>query len=100
MEAILSLSLATASISFTVTETKIFKSFREWVKRNNFVLGELVSCGYCFCHWIAFILVAIYQPNLFEIWWILDYFLTALVIAWLASFQWVLMCRFMEKAGK
>jgi len=31
---------------------------------------------------------------------LLDYFLTALVIAWLAGVQWVLMCLLMDKAGK
>ena len=50
--------------------------------------------------WISFALVAIYQPKLFEYWFLLDYFLTALVIAWLAGIQWVLMCLLMEKAEK
>jgi hypothetical protein len=27
-----------------------------------------------------------YRPWLFEVWWLPDYFLTALVIAWLAAF--------------
>jgi hypothetical protein len=29
-------------------------------------------------------LVAIYRPRLFNAWWLLNYLLTALVIAWLA----------------
>ncbi len=94
------LSLAAASISFTVTETKLFRPFREWMKKRSVFLGKLFSCGYCFGHWIAFALVAIYCPKLFHAWWLLDYFLTALVIAWLAGVQWVLMCWLMEKAGK
>jgi hypothetical protein len=28
------------------------------------------------------------------------YFLTALVIAWLGAFQWILMCWLIEKVGK
>ena len=100
MKNVLYLSFVTASISFTVTEMKMFMPVREWVKRKNSLLGELVSCGYCFGHWVAFVFVAIYQPKLFEIWWILDCFLTALVIAWLAAFQWALMCCLMNKAGK
>ena len=49
---------------------------------------------------MAFALTAIYRPRLFEMWWPLDYFLTALVIAWLSGIQWVLMCYVMEKAKK
>ncbi|WP_096893388.1 DUF1360 domain-containing protein [Candidatus Scalindua japonica] len=97
---VICLSFVTASISFTITETKVFKSLREWAKSKNAFFGELISCGYCLGHWIAFGLVAIYQPKLFELWHILDCFLTALVIAWLAAFQWVLMCWFMKNADK
>lgn len=100
MRSIVLLSFVTASISFTVTEMKIFLPFREWIKKRNSLLGELVSCGYCFSHWVAFALVAIYRLKLFESWFLLDYFLTALVIAWLAGYQWILMCWLMEKLGK
>jgi hypothetical protein len=100
MGEVIYLSLVTASISFTVTETKLFKPFREWVKGKSAFLGELVSCGYCFGHWVAFGLVAIYRPRLVESSWFLDYFLTALVIAWIAGAQWALMCWLMTKAGK
>ncbi len=51
-------------------------------------------------HWVAFGLVAVYRPRLFEGWWLLAYFLTALVIAWLAAFQWAALCWLMDKAGK
>jgi hypothetical protein len=64
------------------------------------VLGDLFSCGYCIGHWVAFGLTAIYLPRLFHTWLWLDYFLTALVIAWIAAFQWVVMCWLMKKAEK
>lgn len=94
------LSFITASISFTVTETKLFMPIREWVKRRNVFFGELISCGYCFSHWVAFALVAIYRPRLFESWWLMDYFFTAIVIAWLGALQWGLMCWLMNVARK
>jgi hypothetical protein len=100
LEKIIYLSLATACISFTVSESKLFKPLRDRTKRKIPRLGELLSCGYCLGHWVAFALVAIYRPRLFDAWWLLDFFLTALVIAWLSAFQWVLMCWLMEKAGK
>jgi hypothetical protein len=100
MTRIVLLSLVTASMSFTVTETKVFASLREWTKVRSRFVGELISCGYCFGHWIAFALVAVFQPRLFQSWWLLDYFLTALVIAWLAAFQWIMMCWLMKKAER
>lgn len=100
MDQIVYLSFVTASVSFTITETKLFLPIREWAKRKNSLFGELISCGYCFDYWIAFTLVAVYRVKPFESWWPLDYFLTALVIAWLSAFQWILMCWLMDKAGK
>ena len=100
MEQGLYLSLVTATVSFTVTEMKLFAPVRDWAKARSALLGELLSCGYCFGHWVAFAVTALYRPRLFVCWWPLDYFLTALVIAWLGAFQWVAMCWLMEKAGK
>jgi len=100
MRLVIYLSVVTAAVSFTVTETKLFKGFREWLKRKSSFLGDLISCGYCFGHWVAFALVAVYKPKLFESWRLLDYFLTAIVIAWLAGIQWAAMCWLMDKAGK
>ncbi len=100
MKSVIYLSLITASLSFTVTETKVFEPLREWTKSKNQFFGKLISCGYCFGHWVAFVLVVIYQARLFTFWWLLDYFITALVVAWLAAFQWALMCWLMGKTGK
>ena len=94
------LSLANAAIAFTVTETKLFGPFRDWTKAKHHALGELFACGYCLGHWSAFALTAIYRPRLFEAWWPIDYFLTAMVIAWLSAFQWILLCWLMQKVGK
>lgn len=100
MELVIYLSVVTASVSFTVTETKLFLPLREWTKAGSPFFGDLLSCGYCFGHWVAFALVAVYQPRLFAGWWLLDYFLTALIIAWLSAFQWLLMCWLMAKVEK
>ena len=99
IQQVLLLSLVTASVSFTVTETKLFKPLREYFRKES-LLGRLLSCGYCFGHRVALALVAIYQPRLFDFWWPLDYFLTALAIAWLGGIQWIVMCLLMLKTGK
>jgi hypothetical protein len=100
MKTVLYLSLVCASVSFTAVETKFFKGVREWLAGKSRFFGDLFSCGYCFGHWVAFALVAVYRPRLFDFWWLLDYFLTALVIAWLSGIQWALMCWLMQKIGK
>ena len=100
MEQTLLLSLATASIAFSVTETKGLAPLRQWASSHSRFLGKLLSCGYCLGHWVALGLVAIYRPRLLTTWWALDYLLAALIIAWLAAFQWALLCWLLEKARK
>jgi hypothetical protein len=101
MKQFILLSFVTASISFTVTESFLFFKLREYLKTKSYYLGKLFSCGYCFSHWISLLLVLIYSfrilnSNIL----ILDYFFTALCISWLASFQWIIMCYFMDKLNK
>lgn len=95
------LSLANASLAFTVTETKLFAPLRAWAKSRSAFLGEMLSCGYCLGHWTAFGLTALYRVRLWTgPWPPLDYFLTALVIAWLSAFQWIALCWLMQRTGK
>ena len=100
IEPVLYLSMVTASISFTLAESRLFLPFREWLGNRSPTLGHLFTCGYCLGHWIAFALVGVYRPSLFEGWWLLAYFLTALVIAWLGALQWALLCVLTKIAGK
>lgn len=100
MYEVLWLSVITASIAFTLTETRLFAPVRNWVSGKSKFMEKLVHCGYCTGHWVAFALEAVYQPRLFNMAPFLDYFLTALAIAWLAGLQWVFMCWLMKKAGK
>jgi hypothetical protein len=99
MEQVIYLSMVTACLSYTVTETRFFEPVRKLVKEVPF-FGKLLSCGYCLGHWIAFVLTAIYLPRLFSFWWPLDYFLTAVAVAWLAGVQWGIMSLIMLKADK
>jgi hypothetical protein len=100
LDQVLLLSLVTASIAFTLCETTVFAGLRDRVKGRSIWLGKLACCGFCLGHWVAFGLVAIYRLRLFEAWWLLDYFLTALVVAWLAVFRWTTLCWLMEKAER
>ena len=110
MKNILYLSLVCASISFTITETRVFQPLRAWLNRRNAFLGKLFSCGYCLGHWVAVGLVALVVLSgklpagglLFHtrVWPLLDYFFSTLVIAWFSGIQWLGMCILMNKAGK
>jgi len=99
MKEVIYLSFATASISFTLSERKLFEPLPVWMKNRSSFFGRLLSCGYCFGFWVSIALVTVYKPDLFNAWWLLDYFLTTLVISWLSAFQWALMCLLMERAG-
>ena len=94
------LSCITASISFTFAETKICEPLRKWLQKRTRFFGQLFSCGYCLGHWMAFGLVALYQPRVVHGWAPLDYVLTALIVAWLAAFQWIAMCWLMKQGSK
>ena len=87
MREVVLLSVATASVAFTLSETTVFAGLREWVKGRSVWLGKLASRGYCLGHWVAFGLVAISRPRLFGAWWLPHYLLSALVIGYLVGFQ-------------
>ena len=101
MDEVISLSFVTACISFTITETKLFEPLRNWLENQSTFLAKLFNCDYCLGHWVAFLLVAIYQPRLLNsFFFLIDYFFTALVIAWLSAFQGIVLCYLMKKAEK
>ncbi len=80
------LALAVSALSMTITKTKVTKTLRLWVKAHNAWLGELLSCPYCTSHWLAFAVVAIYQPRVVDSGLlVLDLFISAMMIVALAA---------------
>src|SRR5690349_3473529 len=62
MDVFLSLIVASfvaASISFTVSVSGLFESMREWIYKNNTFLGKLITCPWCFGHYVVFFMLAI-----------------------------------------
>ena len=100
VEEIVYLSFACASLSFTVTEAKLFEPLREWAKEKKGCLGELTFRNSFFTLAVALLLFVVYRPCLFDKGWVLDFFTAAFAIVLLSIFQWFLMCRLIEKAGK
>lgn len=97
------LSLAAAFVSLTVTKSKFFTSFRDFFF-NRALTGEhstvfsrfmdwcyeLVSCPYCFSHWVCIVLVAIYQPRFTDCGYLLvDLAVSTFAMVGLTSYLWV-----------
>jgi len=101
MNDIILLSMVCATVAFTITESKLFETFRNYMELIDDMVGKLFHCGYCLSHWISFLLVIIYKPLLFNSgYYLLDYFMTSLVITWLSAWQWLGFSYLISKSGK
>lgn len=66
------MSIVTATVSYTIAKAVIFEDFRHFLhaEAQVSVMGdffhELFTCPYCLSHWIALILVAVYQPRIID----------------------------------
>jgi hypothetical protein len=65
------LSAANGFISLAVTKSQVFTPFRDFffnratqTRWGKFMawLYDLVSCPYCFSHWVALVMIAVWQP--------------------------------------
>jgi hypothetical protein len=74
------LALAVSAACNTVTQAVIFAPVRKWVRRRNAWLGEVISCPYCFSHWVAALAIAAYRPVLVHS----GFHFLDLVVSWLA----------------
>jgi len=101
MGSIAVLSALTAAIAFLLTEARITEPLRNRMLLGAPWLTGVFRCGYCAGHWIALGLVAASRPKLaivaIEP---IDLLLAALLVAWLAGFQWAAFCWFLKAIGK
>ena len=58
------LGAACNQITTIVTESLLFRPFRERVAQRSSYLGELVSCHLCFGTWVGFALAFLFPPRL------------------------------------
>jgi hypothetical protein len=93
------LSLAVASIAWTVTQEEIFREWRDiCVEKSKSCRGILArkffyvfTCEYCFSHWVGLIAIAIAQFRLlFDDW--RGYVLAFFIVPWFAN-QWMSLYR-------
>ena len=90
---LLILSIVVASISWTVTQEKIFEEPRDFAKKKSETSRSLFvrkfcyvwTCEYCFSHWVTILVLLIVRfPLLFDDW--RGYFLSFFVLPWIANF--------------
>lgn len=83
-------AVAASSIAITVTQTELFRPWREWTAAKNHMIGYLFKCFYCFSHWVVFAGIAIYRPVLVAsgaLWvdWIVSAFFTLTLSAFVSG---------------
>ncbi|HVY62833.1 MAG TPA: hypothetical protein VHF22_14345 [Planctomycetota bacterium] len=87
------LSLVTMCIANTVTQERLLEPLRERCGGKETWSGYLVSCPYCFSHYIAFALVPLFDLRLLHVpydWGpavaVIDWFFNSLLVVILAAF--------------
>ena len=84
----LTLSLANATISYTIAKTYIFLNFR-WFFREWEFLYELINCPFCISFWIAFAMCSIWDVKLTNCEYpILDFFISSFAMVMTSGFIW------------
>ena len=89
---LLILSLVIASISWTVTQEKIFEEWRNAAKKRSEGKGHILirkffyvwTCEYCFSHWVTILVLLITQFRLLIDDW-RGYFIAFFVLPWIAN---------------
>ncbi|XXN63354.1 DUF1360 domain-containing protein [Enterobacter ludwigii] len=83
----LAIALASASISMTITQTELFAGLRAWTAKKHALLGHLFHCFYCMSHWVVFVGMVIYRPDLLHSGMaIVDWLMTAFVTLTFTTF--------------
>src|SRR5690242_19648484 len=96
---LLLLSLVVASISWTVTQEKIFEEPREAARKRsesskNILLRKFFyvwTCEYCFSHWVTLLILIVFGFHLFFDDW-RGYVLAFFILPWIAN-QWMSLYR-------
>jgi hypothetical protein len=96
---LVALSLAVASIAWTVTQEEIFREPREVCARRSREGGSLIerkffyvfTCEYCFSHWVTLLVILVTGFRfLFDDW--RGFLLAFFVLPWIAN-QWMSLYR-------
>lgn len=78
---------ATSAISLTVTKSKIFSPLREWAKDESEFLDDLLSCPWCFSHWVSVGIIGLVGLSLPLQWFIISIFANVSMAGMLTNFM-------------
>jgi hypothetical protein len=59
------LSMACGAISMVLTKSSLFNFAHDWLEEKLSLVGKLFNCPWCTSHWVAGVLIAIYNVDLF-----------------------------------
>lgn len=92
---VLFLGIAAGFISLAVTKSKIFEPFRDFFfyrsEKSTVMkfLYDLVTCPYCFSHWVTVVMVCIWKPRLVNCGYLwVDLGVSWFVMVAVASYAW------------
>jgi hypothetical protein len=83
---LLFLALANATISVTINRASIFDVPRRFLSKRSDFLAQLLSCPYCLSHWVAFVLVGVYRPQVLPAHWVLNFLAASFAVVTLTTF--------------
>lgn len=58
------IALAASSISISITQGELFAPLRTWAQKIGHMTGYLFQCFFCISHWVVFLGIAIYRPEI------------------------------------
>lgn len=73
-------TLAVTTMTVTLSKAGVFAPLRRAVKSRSRWLGKLLDCPYCTSHWMAFAVVAVFQPRPVIVWLPVDLLLSAFAV--------------------
>lgn len=83
---LLFLALTNATITLTLNRASIFDRPRDWLSKKSDFLGKLLGCPYCLSHWVAFVLVGIYRPQVLAAHWAVNFLAASFAVVTLTTF--------------
>jgi len=93
---ILSLGLAVAWLSTTLSDSRVFAPVREFAGRKSGFFGALLKCGYCTGFWISLALNASFVRG----GGVPEFALSVVQVAFVGALGWAAVVSLMKFAGK
>lgn len=96
------IAFGSASISFTMTYTSIFKWFRELLSKIHPKVEELVNCPWCFNHWVTIVMLFVAEIDLLPLtkYTVVNFLFTLFVLTTISGLIHYVLLRAYEPVAK